>query len=122
MVQRRSILKSADNTGAKKLMVIGIPGAGNKRYAKLSDVVTCVVKEANPAGQVKNHEIVRALIVRTKKEFGRRDGSYIRFSDNAAVVLDKGGLPKGTRVFGPIAREIRERGYSKIASQAQEIV
>ncbi len=122
MVQRRSILKVADNSGATKLMVIGIPGAGNKRFATLADVVTCVVKEADPHGQVKDAEIVKALIVRTKKEYGRPDGSYIRFSDNAAVIIDNQKNLRGTRIFGPIAREVKEKGFSKIVSIAPEVI
>lgn len=122
MVQHRSILKVADNSGANKLMVIGIPGFGKKRFAKLGDVVNCVVKGADPNGQVKDAEIVKALIVRTKKEHRRIDGSYIRFSDNAAVIIDNQNNLRGTRIFGPVAREIKEKGFNKIASIAPEVL
>lgn len=123
MLQLRSILVSADNTGAQALELIGIPGRSNKKVAGIGDVIRCVVKKAVPNGSVKEHEKVLALIIRTKKERGRTDGSYIRFDDNAAVVLEnvKEGLPKGTRVFGPVAREVKELGYNKIASMAKEV-
>ncbi|MEJ2347779.1 MAG: 50S ribosomal protein L14 [Patescibacteria group bacterium] len=121
MVQLRSILKPADNSGAKRLAVIGISGRIGKT-ATVGDVVVCVVKGADPNGAVSDKEKVKALIVRTKKEIRRKDGSYIRFDDNAAVVIDKNGLPKGTRILGPIAREIKEIGYNKIASLAREVV
>src|SRR3990172_892219 len=121
MVQLRSFLVPADNSGAKKFMIIGIPGRIGKK-ATLGDVVLCVVRGADPNGTVKDHEKVKVLIVRTKKEVGRFDGTYIRFDDNAGVVIDKQGLPLGTRVLGPIAREIKERGYTKIASLAREVV
>ena len=122
MIQSRSIINVADNSGAKKLMMIGIPGRGNKKIARLGDVVTGVVKLAAPQGSVKDSEIVRAMIVRTKKEARRRDGSYIRFDENAAVVIDNHGNPRGSRIFGPIAREVRERGFIKISSLATEVV
>jgi len=122
MIQSRSIINVADNSGAKKLMMIGIPGRGNKKIARLGDVVTGVVKLADPQGAVKDSEIVRALIVRTKKEARRKDGSYIRFDENAAVVIDNHGNPRGSRIFGPIAREVRERGFIKISSLATEVV
>jgi large subunit ribosomal protein L14 len=121
MIQLRSILTPADNSGAKRLMVIGISAKiGTK--ASLGDVVLCVVKGADTAGVVTDHEKVRVLIVRTKKEVKRQDGSYIRFDDNAGVVIDKQGLPRGTRILGPVAREIKEVGYHKIASLAREVV
>jgi large subunit ribosomal protein L14 len=122
MLQKRSRLKVADNTGAFELEVIGIPGYGRKRFANLGNLITCTVKGANPNGVVKDHEIVKAVIVRTRKETGRPDGSYVRFSDNAAVIIDKDKNPRGTRIFGPVAREIKELGFSKIASQAEEVV
>lgn len=122
MLQKRSRLKVADNTGAFELEVIGIPGYGRKRFANLGNLITCTVKGANPNGVVKDHEIVKAVIVRTKKETRRLDGSYVRFSDNAAVIIDKDKNPRGTRIFGPVAREIKELGFSKIASQAGEVV
>lgn len=121
MVQHRSMLVPADNSGAKRLMVIGI-SARIGRVATLGDVVLCVVKGADPAGIVADHEKVRVLIVRTRKEVKRQDGTYIRFDDNAGVVIDKSGLPRGTRILGPVAREIKEVGYNKIASLAREVV
>jgi large subunit ribosomal protein L14 len=121
MVQLRTMLKPADNSGAKRLMIIGVPGRVGK-FATLGDVVLCVVKGADPAGIVTNHEKVRVLIVRTRKEVGRRDGTYIRFDDNAGVVIDKQGLPRGTRILGPVAREVKEAGYNKIASLAREVI
>jgi len=123
MLQTRSILSVADNTGAKKVMMIGMPGKGNKRYAYVSDVINVTVKEALPYAQVKQGDILQAIIVRTKKEKNRKDGSYIRFDDNSCVILmDKNTKdPKGTRVFGPIAKEVKDAGFSKIASLAEEI-
>lgn len=121
MIQLRSILVPADNSGAKKLRVIGIPAkVGN--FASVGDVVICVVDGAYPDSTVKDREKVRVLVVRTKKEVKRRDGTYIRFDDNAGVIIDKTGLPRGTRILGPVAREVKERGYTKIASLAREVV
>jgi large subunit ribosomal protein L14 len=111
MIQLRSILTPADNSGAKKLAVIGVSTKIGKK-ASVGDVVNCVVRGADPNGAVTSKEKVKALIVRTRKEIKRRDGSYVRFDDNAAVVIDKNGLPKGTRILGPVAREVREAGYS----------
>lgn len=122
MIQHRSLLAVADNSGAKSLMMIGQPGRGRQRFAKLGEVVTCVVKKADPNGTVKNSEIVKAVLVRTRKENRRTDGSYIRFDENAAVIIDGSGNPKGTRIFGPVAREIRDRGYLKIVSLAPEVI
>ncbi|MEK7550653.1 MAG: 50S ribosomal protein L14 [Patescibacteria group bacterium] len=121
MIQLRSILKPADNSGAKRLMVIGLPGKIGK-FASLGDVVLCVTQGADSAGAVLDHEKVSVLIVRTRKEVGRKDGTYVRFDDNAGVVIDKQGLPRGTRIFGPVAREVKEVGYNKIASLAREVV
>jgi large subunit ribosomal protein L14 len=121
MIQLRSILVPADNSGARKIMVIGVPGRVGK-FATIGDVVLGVVKEADPAGIVAKHEKVRVLIVRTRKEIRRKDGSYVRFDDNAGVVIDKQGLPRGTRILGPVAREVKEVGYNKIASLAREVV
>lgn len=121
MIQLRTILTLADNSGARRIMVIGVPGRVGK-VATLGDVVLGVVKGADPAGVVADHEKVSVLIVRTHKEVGRTDGSYIRFDDNAGVVIDKQGLPRGTRILGPIAREVKEAGYNKIASLAREVV
>ncbi len=121
MIQLRSILSLADNSGAKKLAVIGVsPKIG--KTASIGHVVRCVVHGADPNGAVVNKELVKALIVRTKKEIGRSDGSYVRFDDNAAVIIDKQGMPLGTRILGPIAKEIKEAGYTKIASLAREVV
>lgn len=121
MIQLRSMLTPADNSGAKKLMVMGISTKIGKK-ATVADVVNCVVRGADPTGVVANKEKVKVLIVRTRKEIKRRDGSYVRFDDNAAVVIDKGGLPRGTRILGPVAREVKEAGYTKIASLAREVV
>lgn len=116
------MLTVADNSGAKILQMVGIPGRGNKTIAKIGDVITGVVKKADPNGQVQAHQVTRAVIVRSRKEFRRPDGSYIRFDENACVILDgKTELPKGTRIFGPIAREIKQAGFVKIASLAKEI-
>lgn len=122
MVQLRSRLKVADNSGAKELMVLQVLGGSAKKFGRIGDVLVCVVKKANPEGTVGEHQKVRALLIRTKKEFGRPDGSYVRFDDNAAVVIDKNGEPIGSRIFGPVARETREAGYLKIASLAKELV
>ncbi|MGC9049191.1 MAG: 50S ribosomal protein L14 [Patescibacteria group bacterium] len=123
MIQHRSILKSADNTGAQKLMCIRVHGGYKKRYARLGDIITVVVKEALPHSLVKKSEIYKAVIVRTKKESRREDGSYIRFDDNAAVIIDsKSKEPKGTRIFGPVARELRNKGFIKIISLAPEVL
>jgi large subunit ribosomal protein L14 len=124
MLQIRSILKAADNSGAKELYLIHTFGGSTRRYARLGDIINAVVKTAIPHGQVKDGEIVKCVIVRTRKEVRRVDGSYVRFSDNAAVVIDnaKDKNPKGTRIFGPIAREVRDRGFMKIASMATEVV
>ena len=121
MIQKESILIAADNSGAKRLRVIGILSRGNARTASIGDVVTVSIRGANPNGVVKDHAIERAVIVRTRKEVGRSDGSYVRFDDNAAVVIDKQKNPKGSRVFGPIAREVKDRGFKKIGSLAKEI-
>lgn len=120
MIQRQTILNVADNSGARKVMCIGIPGS-NRRTATVGDVITGAVKEAIPGQAVKQHEVVQAAIVRTRKEVRRKDGSYIRFDDNAAVVIDKNKNPRGTRIFGPVARELRDRGFSKVISMAPEV-
>lgn len=117
------MLKVADNTGAKLLQCINVPGGYKKRYGLLGDVVTCVVKEAAPHGMVKKSDIVHAVLVRTHKETRRPDGTYIRFDENAAAIIDKKTKePKGTRIFGPVARELRGRGYAKIVSLAPEVL
>lgn len=121
MVQHRSILNVADNSGAKKVQVIQLLGGSGKRFGMLGETLVAVVKGAIPNGQVKNHEIVRAILVRSRKERRREDGSYIKFDENAAVIVDKDGNLRATRVFGPIAREVRDAGHSKIVSLAQEV-
>lgn len=120
----RSILNVADNSGARSLIVIHVFGGSKRKFGSVGDILNCVVKEANPHGQVKDGEIVKAVVVRTRKEKRRPDGSYIRFSDNAAVLIDspKDKNPRGTRIFGPIAREVRDAGFMKIASMAVEVV
>ncbi len=123
MIQTRSILTPADNSGAKRLIVIHVHGGWKRRWGHIGDVVSAVVDQADSTGVVKDSEVVRAVVVRTRKEYRRADGSYIRFDDNAAVVIDpKSGEPRGTRIFGPIAREVRDAGYSKIASLATEVL
>ncbi|MCW1891852.1 MAG: 50S ribosomal protein L14 [Candidatus Uhrbacteria bacterium] len=123
MVQHRSMLVSADNSGAKKLQVIRVLGGYQKRYARLGDIVTCAVKEATPRATVKKSDVVHAVLVRTAKETRRKDGTYIRFDENAAVVIDrKTREPKGTRIFGPVARELRAKGFAKIVSLAPEVL
>ncbi|MCL4418856.1 50S ribosomal protein L14 [Patescibacteria group bacterium] len=124
MVQHRSMLNAADNSGAKQLMVIHIHGGSKRKYGYLGDMLTCVVKKANSSGQVKESEMVKAVLVRARKEHGRKDGSYIRFSDNAAVVIDnlKDKNPRATRIFGPVAREVKDKGFAKIASMAEEVL
>jgi len=124
MVQHRSYLKVADNTGAKSLMCIRVLGGYKKRYARIGDVITVVIKDAKPRMAVKKGEVAHAVIVRTVKECRRSDGTYVKFGDNAAVILNKRGDKelKGTRVFGPVARELRDLGYNKIISLATEVV
>jgi large subunit ribosomal protein L14 len=121
MIPVGSTIKPADNSGAKKLKVIGIPGSSKRTFASVGDIVTVAISGASSVGTVEDHSIMKGLIIRTKKEVRRKDGSYIRFGDNAAVVLNKDGEMMGTRVFGPIAREVRDRGYLKIASLAKEV-
>ncbi|HOB09144.1 MAG TPA: 50S ribosomal protein L14 [Limnochordia bacterium] len=122
MIQKQSRLKVADNTGAKELMCIGILGGTRTRYARVGDVIVASVKQASPGGMVKKGDVVRAVIVRTKKEIRRRDGSIIRFDENAAVILSDQSNPKGTRIFGPVARELREKNFMKIVSLAPEVL
>jgi len=122
MVQMRSILEVADNSGAKKIAMILPLGGNTGRRASLGDVITASVKEASPDGTVKKKQVVKAVIVRTRKEVRRRDGTYIRFDQNAAVLIKPDGEPIGTRVFGPVARELRERGFMKIVSLAPEVI
>ena len=121
MVQHRTRLNLADNSGAKAIQVIQPLGGSGKRKATVGEIIVGVVKGADPNGQVKDHEIVRVIIVRTKKEIRRDDGSYIKFDDNAGVIIDNEGNLRSTRIFGPIAREVRDRGFIKIISLAQEV-
>jgi len=123
MIQQESRVNVADNSGARELLVIRVLGGSTRRYAGVGDVVVGSIKSANPQGSVKAHEVVRAVVVRTAKEWRRKDGSTVKFDDNAVVILDTDGTnPKGTRIFGPVARELRERGYMKIVSLAPETV
>ncbi len=122
MIRERTMLEVADNSGAKKLQVIRVTGCSRKRYAYLGDVVKVAVKKAIPGGTVKKSEVLDAVVVRTRKEFRRQDGTYIRFDDNAAVIINKEKQPVGTRIFGPVARELRIAGYSKIISLAPEVL
>ena len=123
MIQQESRLKIADNTGGRELLVIRVLGGSKRRYGRVGDVVVGTVKAASPHGAVSKSDVVRAVIVRTNKEYRRLDGSYIRFDDNAAVILDTDGKnPKGTRIFGPVARELREKGFTKIVSLAPEVL
>ncbi len=122
MIQVESMLTVADNTGARKLLCIRVLGGAMRRYASVGDVIVCSVKEANPGGVVKKGELVRAVVVRTKKEVRRPDGSYIKFDENAAVVIKDDQSPRGTRIFGPVARELRDRDFMKIISLAPEVL
>ncbi|WP_036223451.1 MULTISPECIES: 50S ribosomal protein L14 [Mesoaciditoga] len=122
MIQQESVLTVADNSGAKKILVIRVMGGSKRKFGRVGDVVIGTVKEAIPRAEVKKSEIVRAVIVRTKKEIRRKDGSYVRFDDNAAVLITKDNEPRGTRIFGPVARELREKGYMKIISLAPEVL
>ncbi|HEX8123821.1 MAG TPA: 50S ribosomal protein L14 [Solirubrobacteraceae bacterium] len=122
MIQNESRLRVADNTGAREILVIRVVGGHKRRYAKVGDVITATVKTATPQGNVKKGEVVRAVVVRTKKPFGRDDGTYIGFDENAAVIIDAANNPRGTRIFGPVARELRERNFMKIVSLAPEVL
>lgn len=121
MIRLESHLRVADNSGARLIRVLQVTGGFKRKYGSLGDIVVASVREAVPNTNIKKGEIVKAVVVRTRKEVKRRDGTYIRFDDNAAVLIDNQNQPRGTRVFGPIAREIREKGFSKIASLAQEV-
>jgi len=121
MIQLRSILKLADNTGAKRLRVIQVYGGWKRKFGGLGDTVMASVKQVAPRGLVKKGEMVKAVIVRTRRAYRRSDGSYIRFDDNAAVIIDAQGEPRGSRIFGPVAREVKDRGYSKVAAMAKEL-
>ena len=122
MIQNETRLKVADNTGAREILCIRIQGGSRRRYAGIGDVITATVKQANPQGAVKKGEVVTAVIVRISKEYGRPDGSYIRFDDNAAVIISAGNNPRGTRIFGPVARELRDRNFMRIISLAPEVL
>ena len=122
MIQPQTRLKVADNTGAKEIMCIRILGGSAKKYAEVGDLIKASVKQAQPNGAVKKGEVVTAVIVRQAKEYGRDDGSYIRFDDNAAVIISAGNNPRGTRIFGPVARELRDRNFMRIVSLAPEVL
>lgn len=120
MIQQETFLTVADNSGARKVKCIKVLGGSKRRYAGVGDVIICSVREATPNGNIKKGDVVRCVIVRTKKEIRRKDGSYIRFDQNSAVLIDNNGNPRGTRIFGPVARELREKRYMKIVSLAPE--
>ncbi|OIQ59051.1 50S ribosomal protein L14 [Moorella thermoacetica] len=122
MIQQQTLLKVGDNTGARKLMCIRVLGGSKRRYAGVGDVIIASVKEATPGGVVKKGDVVRAVVVRTKKAVKRPDGSYIRFNENAAVIINDQNNPRGTRIFGPVARELREKDFMKIISLAPEVL
>lgn len=122
MLQQESRVKVADNTGAKELLTIRVLGGSGRRYARLGDVIVATVKDAIPGGNVKKGDVVKAVIVRTKKEIRRADGSYIKFDENAAVILKSDGDPRGTRIFGPVGRELRDKKFMKIISLAPEVI
>ncbi len=122
MIQTYTRLKAADNTGAKEIMCINVLGGSGKRYARVGDVIVASVKKATPGGQVKKGEVVRAVIIRCAQPYRRPDGSYVRFDENAAVILSEKNNPKGTRIFGPVARELRDKNFIKIISLAPEVV
>ena len=122
MIQNETRLKVADNTGAREILVIRVVGGHKRRYAHVGDVITATVKQATPQGTVKKGEVVRAVVVRTRKSFGRSDGTYIGFDENAAVIIDAANNPRGTRIFGPVARELRDGGFMKIVSLAPEVL
>lgn len=122
MIQQESVVRIADNSGAKAALCIRVLGGSKRRYARVGDVIVATVKDAIPNAAVKKGDVVRAVIVRTNKEMRRRDGTYIRFDDNAAVILNPNGEPRGTRIFGPVGRELREKKYMKIVSLAPEVL
>ena len=122
MIQQQSLMKVADNTGAKELMCIRALGGSGRRYAGIGDIVVCAVKKADPGGMVKKGDVVKAVVVRTVKEIRRADGSYIKFDENAAVIIKEDNTPRGTRIFGPVARELRDRDFTKILSLAPEVL
>ncbi len=122
MIQQETMLQVGDNTGAKKVLCIKVLGGSSRKYASVGDIIVATVKEAAPGGIVKKGDVVKAVVVRTKKEIRRKDGSYIAFSENAAVIIDDNKNPKGTRIFGPVARELREKNFMKIISLAPEVL
>ena len=122
MIQNETRMRVADNTGAREILVIRIKGGHRRRYAGVGDIVTATVKQASPQGSVRKGEVVTAVVVRTKKSYGREDGTYIGFDENAAVLIDAQNNPRGTRIFGPVARELRERNFMKIVSLAPEVL
>jgi len=122
VIQNETRLRVADNTGAREILCIRVMGGSRRRYAGVGDIIKATVKQANPQGTVKKGEVVTAVVVRTKKEYGREDGSYIAFDENAAVIIDAQNNPRGTRIFGPVARELRERNFMKIVSLAPEVL
>jgi large subunit ribosomal protein L14 len=122
MIQQESRLKVADNTGAREILCIRVAGGSHRRYAGVGDIIVATVKQAIPHGSVRKGEVVRAVVVRTRKEFGRKDGTYIAFDENAAVLLDAQDNPRGTRIFGPVARELRDRNFMRIVSLAPEVL
>ena len=122
VIQNETRLRVADNTGAREILTIRVMGGSRRRYATVGDVIVATVKQATPNGTVKKGEVVQAVVVRTKKEFGRNDGTYIAFDENAAVIIDAQNNPRGTRIFGPVARELRDGGFMKIVSLAPEVL
>ncbi|HVL81118.1 MAG TPA: 50S ribosomal protein L14 [Actinomycetota bacterium] len=122
MIQQESRVRVADNTGAKQVLVIRVLGGSRRRYARVGDIIVGTVKDAQPGGSVSKGTVIKGVVVRCAKETRRRDGSYIKFDDNAVVIIDEAGNPRGTRVFGPVARELRERGFTRIVSLAPEVL
>ena len=122
MIQQETRLKVADNSGAREILCIRVKGGSHRRYAGVGDVITATVKNATPRGSVRKGEVVQAVVVRTRKQLGRADGTYISFDENAAVLIDAAGAPRGTRIFGPVARELRERNFMRIVSLAPEVL
>ena len=122
MIQQETRLKVADNSGARELLCIRVKGGSHRRYAGVGDVITATVKQASPQGGVRKGEVVQAVVVRTRKQFGRSDGTYISFDENAAVLIDPQNNPRGTRIFGPVARELRDRNFMRIVSLAPEVL
>jgi large subunit ribosomal protein L14 len=122
VIQQESRLKVADNSGAREILCIRVKGGTHRRYARIGDVITATVKQANPQGGVRKGEVVEAVVVRTRKQLGRKDGTYISFDENAAVLIDAQGAPRGTRIFGPVARELRDSNFMRIISLAPEVL